>query len=146
MNKIALLVLLLLVSCAPAPKVTFYNGEGYINVPVVVADNDDERSNGLMDTQLASGEGMLFVFKDSRTRVFWMKDMLIPLDIIFLDETMTVIEIKENLPACASEPCATYPTNKPAKYVVEVEAGFAKKHNLFPGVRMTTNVDVTHAS
>ncbi|MBI4150659.1 DUF192 domain-containing protein [Candidatus Woesearchaeota archaeon] len=142
----AMLFLLFLVSCAPQPKVTFYNGEGYLNVPVMVADDAAERSQGLMGTYLRDGDGMLFVFKDAQSRTFWMKNMLIPLDIIFLDESMTVVEIKANIPPCDKDPCPTYPTNKPAKYVVEVEAGFAKEHNLFPGVRMTTNVDVTSAT
>ncbi len=135
-----LFALLLLASCAPHPKVTFFNGEGYVNVLVAVADDADERSAGLMGKTLAPGEGMLFVFEESIPRTFWMKDMLIPLDIIFLDETFTVNEIKENTPPCDKSPCATYPTNKAAMYVVEVEAGFAKEHNLFPGVKMTTNV------
>ncbi len=146
LGSIALIALIFLVSCAPLPKVTFYNGEGYLNVPVLVADDVTERSEGLMGKYLQSGQGMLFVFKDSQQRTFWMKNMLMPLDIIFLDESMTVVEIKANIPPCDNDPCPTFPTNKPAKYVVEVEAGFAKQHNLFPGTRMTTSVDLTSAS
>ncbi|MEK6849747.1 MAG: DUF192 domain-containing protein [Nanoarchaeota archaeon] len=121
-------------------RVTFFVPDGYVNIDVRVADTLSEQASGLMESSLKDGEGMLFVFPDTAQRAFWMKNVTIPLDIIFVDETKTVNEIKENLPPCERDPCAVYPSLKPARYVVEVPAGFAREHKIIVGSRMTSTV------
>lgn len=83
---------------------------------------------------LADGTGMLFVFEKPAQYGFWMKDMNFPLDIIWLSDAGKAIFIKKNLSA------ATYPTvytpPSPAKYVLEVPAGFSEKNKLKLGETM----------
>jgi uncharacterized membrane protein (UPF0127 family) len=74
--------------------------------------------------------GMLFVFDEERTLSFWMKNTLIPLDMLFIDADLRIIDVKENVPPCKEDPCPSYTSEQPAKYVLEVNSGFALKNNL----------------
>lgn len=121
-------------------KVTFFTPDGYVNIPVRVADSPQEQAKGLMASELAADEGMLFVFPDSQVRAFWMKDTKVSLDIIFVDESRTVTEIKEHLPPCVADPCQVFPSKQPAMFAVEVNAGFARAHRVVVGSRMTSTV------
>lgn len=75
---------------------------------------------------MPTGHGMLFIFNDTEPRGFWMKNTKIPLDMIYLDENLTVIEIKKNVRPCLEDPCEVY-QSKPAMYVLEVNAGESVK-------------------
>ena len=59
-----------------------------------------------------------------------MKDTLIPLDMLFIDADLRIIDIKENVPPCREDPCPSYPSKKPAKYVLEVNSGFVLENNI----------------
>lgn len=104
------------------------------NTPIFVeiAKDADSRATGLSNRpSLASDSGMLFLFPQAGLYSFWMPDMNFPLDIIWLDENKTIIAIDENVPPL--EDSATpkfYRPPSPAKYVLEVNAGFIKKHNI----------------
>lgn len=76
---------------------------------------------------------MLFIFEDERPRNFWMKNTLIPLDIIFIDSNHQVVKVIEN-----TEPYSTSPrlSEKPAKYVVEVNAGKAREWGIKEGSKL----------
>lgn len=66
---------------------------------VVIAQTDEQREKGLQGvTNLSENEGMLFIFDEPSEVSFWMKDTLIPLDIIFIDEEMTVISVHQGVP------------------------------------------------
>lgn len=104
-----------------------------------VADNDTERKNGLMNrTELGKNEGMLFVFSQEDERTFWMKNTLIPLDIIYLDSERTVVDIDTAYPELntSEDNLARYPSDRPAKYVVEVNAGFAENNSIRKGSKV----------
>ena len=102
-----------------------------ILVYVEIADVPHERNQGLMFREsLEWNRGMLFVFEEERTLSFWMKNTLIPLDMLFIDADFRIIGIKENVPPCKEDPCPSYPSKQPAKYVLEVNSGFALKNNL----------------
>ena len=91
---------------------------------VEVADNYDSRAQGLMNRQyLEKGKGMLFVFPTEKIQTFWMKNTLIPLDMIFLDKDWKVVDIIKNAQPCKTEKCELFVSKFPAKYVVEVGAG-----------------------
>ncbi|MBI4144591.1 DUF192 domain-containing protein [Candidatus Woesearchaeota archaeon] len=137
MKRILLLFGLLLLAGCARHVVTFENAQGSAEIEVEIADSDEELQRGLMfrDT-LSSDAGMLFVFPDLKQRTFWMKNVRIPLDMIFVDSNNNVNEVKANLPPCKQEPCLVYPSEYPAQYVVEVNAGFAAAHNIGRGTKM----------
>ena len=79
---------------------------------------------------LPENSGMLFIFPDSSPRSFWMKNTLIPLDMIWIDESKKIVGITENVQPCKADPCPSYPSGKPVKYVLEVNAGFAERKGI----------------
>ncbi len=92
---------------------------------------------GLMyRTELSSHEGMLFPFSPPRRVDFWMKNCLIPLDMIFLKENR-VVGIVHSAPPCQDEPCPTYPSRYPVDMVFEVSGGTANRLGLAPGDLIT---------
>jgi YVTN family beta-propeller protein len=92
-----------------------------------VSDDLEESMRGLMfRIHLPWNAGMLFPYSNEEPRTFWMKNTLIPLDMIFVDSSSKIVEIKENVPPCEQEVCPTYPSIEPAQYVLEVNAGFVK--------------------
>ena len=74
-------------------------------------------------TRLAANHGMLFVYKKAELRSFWMKNTRIPLDILFFDAERRLINVSADTPPCKSDPCPTYQSAAPAKYVLELNAG-----------------------
>ncbi|MDE2070935.1 MAG: DUF192 domain-containing protein [Gammaproteobacteria bacterium] len=105
---------------------------------VKIANTDAERERGLMfRTHMPADHGMLFVFPDSGPRYFWMKNTLIPLDIIFFDAHQRLINVSADTPPCKADPCPTYASTAPAEYVLELNAGMAAKLGLKPGDRFT---------
>ena len=100
-------------------------------VYVEIADEPHELNQGLMFREnLESNRGMFFVFDDERILSFWMKNTLIPLDMLFIGTDFRIVDIKENIPPCKEDPCPSYPSKKPAKYVLEVNAGFTLKNDI----------------
>lgn len=96
-----------------------------------VMDNQAERSLGLMFREsLKEGNGMLFIFDNSDRYSFWMKNVKFPIDIIFVNEDKQIVHIYKSVPPCSEEPCEHYTPALPAKYVVEVVAGFSDKYNV----------------
>ena len=115
---------------ASFPLATFYGSEGPIEIMVEVADTDEERGQGLMFREtLAQNTGMLFVFDHDTQGAFWMKNTLIPLDIIFIDAKERIVEILPMQP-CAADPCGLYLSSAPYRYALEVNQGFAKRHGI----------------
>lgn len=91
----------------------------------------EQQARGLMFREsLCDNCGMLFVFPSNYTPSFWMKNTLVPLDIIFLDEKMNAIAIFENSQPCKTEQCAHYTPSNPAAYAFELPAFTARKHNV----------------
>lgn len=124
------LVLLLLVSCVSEQFVSFESGARF---KIEVADSPEARAKGLMfRSSLADDSGMLFVFDEDSSRNFWMKNTLIPLDMIFINSDLRVVEIKHNVLPCEEDPCPSY-KSEPAMYVLEVNAGLAEKNNIEVG-------------
>jgi len=102
-----------------------------IMVNVEVADNDEERMQGLMYRySMEENNGMLFIFPEEQPRAFWMKNTFISLDIIYINADKEIVSIQKY-----TQPKSTYslPSEKPAQYVLEVNAGFCDKYNIRPG-------------
>ena len=95
---------------------------------VELARTKEERERGLMYRErLNDNAGMLFIFEKKGMHGFWMKNTLIPLDIIWMDDDGTVVYIKENAKPCKRAVCPVFMPNKKAKYVLEVNAGKVKE-------------------
>jgi uncharacterized membrane protein (UPF0127 family) len=108
--------------------------EKIVRVNVEIADTEEKRQKGLMFRKsLGDNEGMLFVFEDERNVTFWMKNMFVPLDMIFISSNGTINEIKENVQPCLVEPCELYQSIYPSKYVLEMNANFCKKNGISVG-------------
>ena len=101
---------------------------------VKVLDNDEERTKGLMYVNnLTENSGMLFIFPNEDEYSFWMKDTLIPLDIVWIDNDFKVVSIKENAIPCNENPCEVYAPNSNAKYVLEINSELVKKYGIKVG-------------
>jgi len=100
-------------------------------VNVEIADQPGERTLGLMNRDiLEKDHGMLFIFEGEDYWSFWMKNTLIPLDLIFISDQYTIVDIKENFQPCKVDNCDSYTSKKKAKYVLEVNSGFVKENNV----------------
>jgi len=109
-----------------------YPGRVFINdqtFHVEIADTETKQSVGLMfRKELPERCGMLFIFTEPAIRHFWMRNTYIPLDIIFIDDQRRIINIR-TMPPLTDETCAS---ERPALYVLELQAGSAKQYNLQP--------------
>src|SRR5207237_2200673 len=112
-------------------RVIFPDG---FTVRIEIAADDATREQGLMyRDRLAEDAGMLFFFTKTDEYPFWMKNTLIPLDIIWLDEQRRIVHIGRDIPPCRAEPCVSYAPGAKARYVLEIAAGVAAKHHLAEG-------------
>lgn len=118
-------------------KVVFYqNSQKITEIFVEVADSAFLREKGLMYRKtLPENQGMLFIFPEKDHHSFWMKNTLIPLDLIFLDENKTIVSIIRNVLPCKENPCPVYQPKEKSQYVIEVNSGFCDKYNLQEGTR-----------
>jgi hypothetical protein len=102
---------------------------GTVSIEVAIADNQQTRRQGLSNLSfLPDNKGLFFVFKDSDAHGIWMKDMKFPIDIIWLNEQLQVVDIHKNVSP------DTYPESFhpkiPSRFALEVEAGFSIKHDI----------------
>jgi len=104
-----------------------------ICVDAQIADTPDERALGLMyRTSLPENEGLFFIFDASERHPFWMKNTLISLDVIWIDENYRVVDI-QSLEPCEEDPCESFTPNSRALYVLEVNSGFADANGISIG-------------
>lgn len=95
-----------------------------------LARTQDQQQQGLMNREsMNEGSGMLFIFQKSEFHNFRMKNTLIPLDMIWIDEQFKVVKIMTAQP-CITDPCPIYQPGIAAKYVLEINAEMAEKHGI----------------
>ncbi len=112
------------------PKVCF--GESCFLVEVV--DDNAERQQGLMyRTELSEDSGMFFIFDREGLYPFWMKNTLIPLDIIWIDEDGKVVSIGANSLPCEADPCLVISPSGNSSYVLEINGGLSAKKGIVVG-------------
>ena len=103
-----------------------------VKIKVDIVDEPAEREVGLGGRFfLARDEGMLFIFEHPGKYKFWMRGMKFPIDIIWINETMEVVYIKED--ARHETPSESFGPDQDAIYVLEVYSGFADDHDLRVG-------------
>jgi uncharacterized membrane protein (UPF0127 family) len=91
---------------------------------VAVAQTASSRRSGLMlVTDLGSLDGMLFVFPDTTSGTFWMKDTLIPLDIAFFDDDGSLVDVLQMEPCPPDTDCPSYAAAGPYRYALEARQG-----------------------
>ncbi len=133
------IVAIYLVSLRPPaePKVTLLTENGPAAFVVEVADDSQERQQGLMfRTELGPNRGMLFIFDQEEPQTFWMKNTLIPLDMVFISSAGTVVSVQRAIP-CEADPCQLYPSGAPAIYVLEIAGGLADQLGIVQGTAVT---------
>jgi uncharacterized membrane protein (UPF0127 family) len=152
-GRSALLALLVLTACSsaspePAPgdsgatSLEIRTDDGVVQVDVEVADEDDERTIGLMNRErLHPGAGMVFIWEEPLHATFWMKDTLIPLSIAFWNERERIVTILDMEP-CEADPCPSYDPGREFEGALEVNQGFFDEH----GVEVGDTVELIQAA
>ncbi|SBV36752.1 putative exported protein [uncultured Stenotrophomonas sp.] len=130
-------LLLLLAGCASA-------GGHWVELAgtryqVELAQDDATRARGLMFREhMDADRGMLFVHDRLEPQAYWMKNTRIPLDILYFDNARRLVSQQRDVPPCsAGDACPPYPSFKPARYVLELNAGQAAKLQLENGAELT---------
>lgn len=106
-----------------------------MSVDVELAETEEDQARGLMyRTHLGEDEGMLFPLAERSVHTFWMENTCISLDLLFIDTDGFVVGIVEHAPTMdrgdQSVPC-------PSAYVLEVNAGWSRRHGVEPGMVAT---------
>ena len=136
---------LLLVFLVATTALTFGQEPVTSTVPLILPDGKPlqveivrtpmERARGLMfRATLPEDYGMLFIFEHPGKNQFWMKNTLIPLDILWMDDRKRIIHIEYQVPPCTLDPCPLYGPLGDSHYVLEVKAGVAHKRGLRIGM------------
>jgi uncharacterized membrane protein (UPF0127 family) len=107
---------------------------GLYNIKAMVAQTDEQRAIGLMyREELGNFEGMLFAFERPGIQCFWMKNTLIPLDAAFVADDGRIVNIAAMRPQSLESHCS----EKPVRYVLEMNLGWFSKRGLGPGSRLS---------
>ncbi len=117
-------------------ELSFLNADGdtLVTIDIEVADDDVKRQIGMMFREkMKEHQGMFFIFSAQEIRSFWMRNTLIPLDMIFVNRENEIVTIRKNT---TPQTEISYFSSQPALYVIEVNAGFTDKFNIKPGDRI----------
>ncbi|MBP2832189.1 DUF192 domain-containing protein [Aquimarina sp. U1-2] len=102
-----------------------------VDLNIEIADNEYQIQTGLMYRKtMKDDQGMLFIFPEEAPRSFYMKNTEFALDIIFIDANYKVVSIQKNAQPLNE---TSLPSEGPAQYVLEVNAGLSEQWNLKPG-------------
>jgi uncharacterized membrane protein (UPF0127 family) len=98
-----------------------------------VASTDPDRMQGLMHRRmLPENRGMLFVFPNVAYHGMWMKNTFIPLSVAFIDDKGVIINIEDMQPHTLDG----HNAKKPARYALEMNLGWFRKHGISPGAKL----------
>lgn len=110
------------------------DGSTVVSITIEVADTPEARIKGLMERwSLPELHGMLFIFDYPEVQGFWMHNTPLSLDMIFVGENRRILNIAESTTPMSKQ---TVNSRGPAKYVVEVKAGFSKRHGIEEGMKI----------
>ncbi len=105
---------------------------------VELAKDDAERARGLMfRDSMPIDHGMLFIHDAEAPQAYWMKNCKFPQDMLFFDNNLKLVAQQRDVPPCSlGDSCPSYPSNAPARYVLELNAGQAEKLKLQNGAAL----------
>ena len=134
------IITILVIFILGKPKSTKYTNVeiGGTVIKVEIADTMEKQVRGLMFREnLGENEGMLFVFGREDFQGIWMMNMSFPIDIIWIDSGNNIVDVVKKAQPCRLD-CPTHVPKERAKYVLEVNSGFAEKH----GIKIGDTVDI----
>ena len=129
-------IALLLNGCASAGGTWIeLGGQRYM---VEIADDDAERQRGLMFRDaMPIDHGMLFIHDREEPQSYWMKNTRIALDILYFDSARKLVAQQRAVPPCSlGDGCPPYPSDAPARFVLELNAGEAARLKLQDGAEL----------
>jgi uncharacterized membrane protein (UPF0127 family) len=117
------------------PRLQIQSGVTLINAQVAMS--ADERETGLMyRTQMPANEGMLFVFEQSQTQCFWMKNTLIPLTAAFINNNGVIVNLEDMQAQTTTAHCSA----TPVRFVLEMHQGWFAKRGIKAGSKLSASV------
>ncbi|NND45800.1 MAG: DUF192 domain-containing protein [Xanthomonadales bacterium] len=135
----AVCVLLACSACAAGQPSVELKGQRFT---VEIADDREKQALGLMYRRhLPPDHGMLFIFPREAPRSFWMKNTRIPLDILYFDSALRLVSVAANAQPCRVAQCPGYPSEGPAQYVLELNAGTASALGVAAGDVLVLHLD-----
>ncbi len=126
----------LLMSLAPIGSSHLFAAQNKVCVreqcfTVELAQTPQELARGLQFyPSLDSDSGMFFIFPQNGTPTFWMKNTLVALDIIWINEAKQIVHVTPGALPCREDPCPVFRPSREARYVLEINAGLAQKQNI----------------
>lgn len=115
-------------------------GETISKIDIEIADDDLQRQVGLMMRRnMKENQGMLFIFDQETYQSFWMKNTVMPLDIIYVNSQKEIVTIYKDTKPYSEE---SLPSAIPAQYVVEVIAGYTSKYNINVGDKVVWLIEL----
>jgi uncharacterized protein len=130
-TRTVIVALALAAACTREPAVVVRTARGPVRSAVEVVADDASRTRGLMyRTQLADGHGMLFVFDEETDHSFWMKNTVIPLDMLFISADRRIVGIHQNATPLS---LASISVGQPSKWVLEVPGGYTARAGIGTG-------------
>lgn len=136
---LAMAIILLCSSCmAEGPSVEL-KGQRF---QVELAETREKQALGLMfRDSLPQDHGMLFIFPGEARRSFWMKNTRIPLDILYFNSNLELVSMAQSVRPCRTRNCPGYPSEGPAKYVLELNSGKAAELGVKAGDVLELHLD-----
>jgi uncharacterized membrane protein (UPF0127 family) len=120
------------------------DGSIAVSITIEIADTSEARIKGLMERWfLPELHGMLFIFDQPEVQRFWMHNTPLSLDMLFVDRNRRILNIAESTTPMSDQ---TYASTGPAQYVVEVKAGFSKRHGIQEGMSIRWKAGSPHVS
>ncbi len=102
-----------------------------------IADTPEKMQRGYMfREQVGEEDGMIFVYPSTSFHAMWMKNTLVPLDMVWMDADFRVVHIERSVPPCRKDPCPAYGSLRRASYVLEVRGGSIAPDQLALGDRI----------
>lgn len=122
------------------PDLIIHAASGDHRLRVEVAKSAAAQQRGLMYRQsLGKDRGMLFIFGEQGPLTFWMKNTMIPLDILFISSDLVIVDVTTMHP-CTIDPCPFYTSKRPAQYALEVNAGYARSQAIKTGDTISSDI------